>query len=117
MVVGYTGSLKLVMPIELTDKAIQQLSTVLSEEKEIGIRVAVKGGGCAGYSYTLDFCSEGDDDDMHMDFDSFSVWIDPHTYTLINGTVLDYVDELYHSGFSFKNPNAKTTCGCGMSFA
>tara|TARA_R110002020_G_scaffold47291_5_gene134614 strand:+ start:1043 stop:1369 length:327 start_codon:yes stop_codon:yes gene_type:complete len=105
-------------PINLTEKAIIAVKEAL-EEGDDGVRVAVVGGGCSGYSYTLDFAKQqdADEDDMRLDFDGLNVWIDQHSAGLLKGTIIDYISTLQSKGFVFNNPNATTTCGCGMSFS
>ena len=105
-------------PINFTEIAIKAAKDAL-EEGDDGIRVAVVGGGCSGYSYTLGFAKEAevDDDDIFIQLDGLKVWIDQHSASLLKGTVIDYVVTIMNMGFVFNNPNAKTTCGCGSSFS
>ncbi len=107
-------------PITLTSKAVHAVKLALEEEGlegSTGLRVAVVGGGCSGYSYALDFDDEGDDDDLSLDFDGLSVLIDPHSAQLLGGCEIDYIETLQKKGFVFNNPNATKTCGCGSSFS
>jgi len=105
-------------PINFTEIAIKAAKDAL-EEGDDGIRVAVVGGGCSGYSYILDFAKqeEADEDDIYISFDGLKVWIDQHSANLLIGTTIDYIVTLQSKGFVFNNPNAKTTCGCGSSFS
>ena len=102
--------------ISLTPGAIAAIEFALEAEEE-AVRVGVVGGGCSGYSYSLVFCDEVDDDDIVLIFDKFEVRIDPHSASLLGNTEIDYIKSLQSSGFVFNNPNAVTTCGCGMSFS
>jgi iron-sulfur cluster assembly accessory protein len=105
--------------ISLTPKAVQAVKAAISEEglDGNGLRVAVVGGGCSGYSYALDFADEGDEEDLELDFEGLAVWVDPHSARLLGSTEIDYVETLQKKGFVFNNPNAVRTCGCGSSFS
>jgi len=105
-------------PIELTNNAIIAVREIMTNEKatEQGLRVGVKGGGCAGFQFTLDF-SDAKAEDLEMDFDGLIVFVDPISATHLEGTVIDFVRELTSSGFKFNNPYATKTCGCGESFS
>lgn len=105
--------------IQLTAKAVQAVKVAIEEEGLTGhgLRVAVVGGGCSGYSYALDFAEEGDDDDLELSFDGLRVFIDAHSAQLLGTTEIDYVETLAKKGFVFNNPNATRTCGCGSSFS
>jgi iron-sulfur cluster assembly accessory protein len=104
--------------IKLTSNAVDAVTTVLSEDPEVegkSLRVAVVGGGCSGYSYALDF-DLPEDEDLVINYPGVDVCIDPHSAQLLKGTVIDYVDSTFKKGFTFTNPNATTTCGCGQSW-
>jgi iron-sulfur cluster assembly accessory protein len=105
--------------ITLTDKAVEAVKLAITEEglDGSGLRVAVVGGGCSGYSYALDFSDEFDEDDMTLDFNGLPVYLDPHSAQLLTGVEIDYIETLQRKGFVFNNPNATTTCGCGSSFS
>jgi len=106
-------------PVNLTQKAIEVVKTTMEQEslQGYGLRVAVVGGGCSGYSYALDFAEESDPEDMTLDFEGLSVYLDPNSARILSGTTIDYVVTLTKSGFVFQNPNAVRTCGCGSSFS
>ncbi len=107
-------------PIQLTSKAVSAVKLAIEEEglePKTGLRVAVVGGGCSGYSYALDFSEEFDEEDLEMDFSGLAVVMDPHSAQLLSGTEIDYVETLQKKGFVFNNPNATRTCGCGSSFS
>jgi iron-sulfur cluster assembly accessory protein len=109
-------------PIEtlvLTDAAAVKVGELLEEEgnPELFLRVAVRPGGCSGFSYEMFFDSEVADDDIQSGSDSLKVVVDPASATLLVGSTLDYKDGLQGAGFSINNPNATRTCGCGQSFS
>jgi len=106
--------------IELTPVAIEAMMTAISEESALGVRLAVVGGGCSGYSYNMDFIDaleDIDDEDIASTDDDLLVVVDPHTAGMLKGTTVDYTITTMSRGFVFINPNAKTTCGCGSSFS
>ena len=106
-------------PVTLTDAAARKVAELLKEEgnDELALRVAVRPGGCSGYSYEMFFDSELADDDVIRSFGSVKVVIDPESAGLMNGATLDYRDGLQDAGFHITNPNATRTCGCGSSFS
>ncbi|MFQ5677550.1 MAG: HesB/IscA family protein [bacterium] len=106
--------------IKVTPKAIQEVKKLMSQEhpdEQMGLRVGVKGGGCSGLTYVLDFVKENRPDDKVFEFEGVKVFMDPKSAIYLNGTTLDYSDGLTGTGFSFVNPNAQRTCGCGSSFS
>jgi iron-sulfur cluster assembly accessory protein len=107
-------------PITFTARALDMIRQALEETKgEDGdfLRVGVRGGGCSGFQYSLNFTSEVDDEDVLVVVDGLKVVTDAFSASYLKGTELDYVDTLQGSGFKFNNPNAKRTCGCGSSFS
>jgi iron-sulfur cluster assembly accessory protein len=106
-------------PVTLTDDAIKKVALLLAEEgnADLALRVAVKPGGCSGYSYEMFFDSEIADDDIVRSFENVKVVVDPDTAELIKGATLEYHDGLQDAGFHISNPNASRTCGCGSSFS
>ena len=102
--------------ITLTPAAIEFAREAIAGE-DYGLRVAIVGGGCSGYNYALNLDDDLDEEDLVLQFEDVRVYLDPHSYTLLKGTVINYVTEFGKSGFSFSNPNAKKTCGCGSSFS
>jgi iron-sulfur cluster insertion protein len=103
----------------LTDVAAVKVSELLEQEgnPELFLRVAVRPGGCSGFSYEMFFDSELADDDVQSSTDGVKVVIDPASASLLVGASLDYKDGLQGAGFSINNPNATRTCGCGQSFS
>lgn len=114
---GFAGSDS--QPVLFTASAVDAVAKALKEEGETGdfLRVSVVGGGCSGYQYGLDFDKEERMGDIAMDFGGVKVVVDPVSAGYLRGTVVDYVTGLHGTGFQFKNPNAKRTCGCGSSFS
>ncbi|HHZ84105.1 MAG TPA: iron-sulfur cluster insertion protein ErpA [Nitrospirales bacterium] len=103
--------------VTVTEKAEHKIKELMSEEEDmVGLRVYVKGGGCHGFSYGMSFESETADEDNIIEKVGVKVIIDPQSAPLLSGCEIDYVDSLQGSGFSIKNPQAKSTCGCGSSF-
>ena len=102
----------------LTESAINHTRTLLEKEgKEgLGLRLGVQGGGCSGLSYKLGFDMPSDTDHVN-DFDGVKVYIDPKSALYLKGVELNFDDGLEGKGFTFRNPNAENTCGCGESFS
>ena len=128
------------MAVTLTENAAREISSIISQQgldpEKIRLRVGVKGGGCSGFSYLLDLTENqrdtdemceyrfqlkaaGDDDNgVATTVKPFTVKVvcDPKSYLYLNGTAIDFKDEIMGRGFVFNNPNATSTCGCGSSF-
>jgi iron-sulfur cluster assembly protein/iron-sulfur cluster insertion protein len=105
--------------ITLTDTASSKVKELISQEGEDGLmlRVAVRPGGCSGFSYEMFFDSERESDDVTVDYEGVTVVVDPSSAQLLDGASLDYKDGLQGAGFAINNPNAQRTCGCGQSFS
>ena len=104
--------------LTITAVAEKKIKELMVEEKDIiGLRVYVKGGGCHGYQYGMAFESKMGDDDTVFEKNEVKVIMDSQSAPLLQGAEVDYVDSLQGSGFAIKNPQAKTTCGCGSSFS
>ncbi len=106
-------------PVTLTDAAAAKVAELLAQEDDeaLALRVAVKPGGCSGYSYEMFFDAETADDDVSRDYGGVRVVVDPASAELLTGATLDYSDGLQGAGFHITNPNATRTCGCGSSFS
>ena len=102
--------------ITLSESAARKLTALLENKKETGVRAAVRGGGCSGFTYKLIFDNKNEDDRVIIDKD-VEIYVDSKSFLYLMGTQIDFVDELSQSGFKFVNPNAKRTCGCGESFS
>ena len=104
--------------VTITDTADSKIRELRKEEPDVeGLRIYVRGGGCHGYQYGMAFESKIGEDDTIIEKGGIKVIMDPQSAPLLNGAEVDYVDSLQGSGFSIKNPQAKTTCGCGSSFS
>lgn len=106
------------MLLQVTPSALLALRRVLDREPSArGFRLWVEAGGCAGLSYRLSAVPKGEPQDVHVQIDNISFWIPPAHVPLLEGLVLDHPEGLADRGFVFQNPQARTTCGCGTSFA
>ena len=103
--------------ITLTDNAVQKILALVASDstEDKGLRVKVVGGGCSGLSYKMDLDQKRDGDRV-FERDGARIIIDRKSYLYLNGTELDYADDLMHAGFNLRNPNVKRSCGCGASF-
>ncbi|HEU4438102.1 MAG TPA: iron-sulfur cluster assembly accessory protein [Methylomirabilota bacterium] len=107
------------MALALTEKAVKQVKQLMEVQKleNVYLRMGVKGGGCSGLSYSLEFDNEIGPHDKKFDIDGVQVVCDKKSYLYLNGTTLDYVTQGLTGGFTFLNPQAKSSCGCGTSFS
>ena len=105
--------------ITLTESAASKVKELLDAEGafEMALRVAVRSGGCSGFSYEMFFDGDVAIDDEQADFERVKVVVDSSSSQLLVGATLDYKDGLQDAGFSINNPNASRTCGCGNSFS
>jgi len=105
--------------ITLTDTATDKVRQLIAAEgdDQLGLRVAVRPGGCSGFAYEMFFDTDIGEDDMTAEHDGVKVIVDPSSAQLLTGATLDYKDGLEESGFAITNPNAQRTCGCGQSFS
>jgi iron-sulfur cluster assembly protein/iron-sulfur cluster insertion protein len=105
--------------ITLTENAAGKVKELIDQEDEesLALRVAVRPGGCSGFSYEMFFDTDVQDDDTTKDYDGVTVVVDGSSALLLEGATLDYKDGLQDAGFSIENPNAQNTCGCGSSFS
>ncbi len=107
------------LPITLTEGAVKQLKRIMVEQNvpaDHGLRVGVKGGGCSGFSYILGFDQQKDNDEIYEISELRVLMSKAHGLYLL-GIEIDWVEGLNNRGFTFNNPNAKDTCGCGTSFS
>ncbi len=105
--------------VHVTEKAAGQIKAILAKEnlQDHGLRVAVVGGGCSGMSYRLHFDKVPAEGDKVFEEHGVRLFVDGKSLVFLNGTTLDYSDGLNGTGFTFTNPNAKSSCGCGSSFS
>jgi iron-sulfur cluster assembly protein len=108
------------MAIVLTEKAAQEVKRIMADQKlEEGtvLRVGVSGGGCSGFSYALGFDKQFDEkQDSKYDYHGVPVVVDKKSALYLDGTTVDFYDGIERRGFTFDNPNAVKSCGCGSSF-
>lgn len=107
--------------VMLTERAAREVKTIL-EQQEMNpdatyLRVGVKGGGCSGFSYTLDLTDRVSENDEQWDLHGIKIVCDPKSHLYLEGVSIDFKDEVMGRGFVFNNPNASHTCGCGSSFS
>jgi iron-sulfur cluster assembly protein len=107
------------MALAITEKAAKQVKQLIEAQhlENVFLRMGVKGGGCSGLSYSLEFDNELGPHDKKFDIEGIQVVCDTKSYLYLNGTTLDYVMQGLTGGFTFVNPNAKSSCGCGTSFS
>jgi iron-sulfur cluster assembly accessory protein len=105
--------------IQLTPTAVSKVQEILGsqEPKPAGLRIAVVGGGCSGFSYSMAFENNPGMLDKTYQFEGLKVFIDQASMLYLDGAEVDYVESLEGAGFKFSNPNVKSTCGCGSSFS
>ena len=105
--------------LTITNEAATKVGDLLATEDDdqLALRVAVRPGGCSGFSYEMFFDSEIADSDTSVSFGNIKVVVDASSALLLEGAVLDFSDSLQKTGFSIDNPNAQRTCGCGQSFS
>ena len=106
------------MDIDLTPKAIEMAKKAIEKRSTPteGLRLGVKGSGCSGVSYVIEFADKIRGRDHVYEFDGLKVIIDPKSLIYLKGSTLDYEVKLMQHGFKFINPNVKSSCGCGESF-
>ncbi len=106
------------MAVSMTPAAIKRVKELMESQglQNAYLRMGVKGGGCSGLSYNLEFDTELGKFDKQFAIDGVKVVVDAKSYLYVNGSTLDYVAQGLTGGFTFQNPNAKSSCGCGTSF-
>ena len=104
--------------LTLTAAAAQRIRAIGQKEgRPLMLRVAVDGGGCSGFQYQFDLVEAGEADDLKVERDGAAALVDVISLALLKGSEIDYVDELAGAEFKIRNPNAKSSCGCGVSFS
>ncbi len=104
--------------ISVTESAVLYIKSLLKNDREaIGIRVKVESGGCSGNKYVFEYVTEKNSSDEEIVYNDIRLFVDSTSVLKLIGTTLDYVDDPIKSGFVFLNPNEKSSCGCGASFA
>ena len=105
--------------MQLTSTAVTKVKEMAAKQNldDYALRIMVVGGGCSGFSYDMDFADDRTPLDQVYDFEGLDVVVDPMSLQYLDGTTIDYKETFAMSGFTFSNPNATRTCGCGSSFA
>jgi iron-sulfur cluster assembly accessory protein len=104
--------------VTLSPAAAKRLHAISAQEGHaVMLRVAVEGGGCSGFQYKFDLVDTVENDDLKVELDGATALVDEMSLVLLNGSVIDFADELAAAEFRVKNPNAKSSCGCGVSFS
>lgn len=105
-------------PVGITEAAAKRVSKILTKEAAgTALRVSVSGGGCSGFQYLFDLDTNREDDDFVIEQAGATVLIDSVSLPYLEGSVIDFVDDLIGQSFQVKNPNAVAACGCGVSFS
>ena len=106
-------------PLTLTSAAIAKVKEIMAQQTPVpaGLRVGVVGGGCSGFSYSMQFENGAGAMDKTFEFEGLKVFIDATSLMYLQGASVDYIETLEGAGFKFENPNVKSTCGCGSSFS
>ena len=104
--------------LTLSPAAARRIQAIGAKEgRPLMLRVAVEGGGCSGFQYQFDLVDHANDDDLRIERDGAAALIDEMSLVLLKGSEIDFVDELAGAEFRVRNPNAKSSCGCGVSFS
>ncbi len=105
--------------VQLTEVAASKVKEIMAQQNPApaGLRVAVVGGGCSGFSYHMAFDNQENPSDNVYQFDGVKLLVDQMSEMYLDGVQIDYIETLEGAGFKFNNPNVKSTCGCGSSFS
>lgn len=104
--------------VTLSPAAAKRIQAIgATEGRPVMLRVAVEGGGCSGFQYQFDLVDEAQPDDLKVERDGAAALVDVISLALLKGSEIDFVDELAGAEFRIRNPNAKSSCGCGVSFS
>jgi iron-sulfur cluster assembly accessory protein len=105
-------------PVILTPMAVAKVKEIMAQQDPMpaGLRIGVVGGGCSGFSYSMNFENSAGMMDKVFNFEELKVFVDATSLMYLNGCIVDYIETLEAAGFKFENPNVKSTCGCGSSF-
>src|ERR1700754_2993050 len=106
-------------PVNMTPTAIAKVKEIMAQQNPVpaGLRIGVVGGGCSGFSYSMQFENGAGMMDKTFEMGGLKVFVDATSVMYLNGCIVDYVETLEGAGFKFENPNVKSTCGCGSSFS
>ena len=104
--------------VTISERAARRIGEILKTEGDGAmLRISVEGGGCSGFQYQFDLVEEAQPDDLRIERDGASALVDEMSLALLKGSEIDFVDELAGAEFRVRNPNAKSSCGCGVSFS
>jgi iron-sulfur cluster assembly accessory protein len=105
--------------VQITPVAVHKVKEIMDAQtpKPAGLRLAVVGGGCSGFSYSMAFENKPNLLDKTYDYEGLKIFVDQASMLYLDGAEVDYIETLEGSGFKFNNPNVKSTCGCGSSFS
>ena len=104
--------------VTLSETAARRLKAISQAEgRSLMLRVSVEGGGCSGFQYQFDLVEDAQPQDVHIERDGSAALVDDISMAFLKGSVIDFVDELAGAQFQVRNPNAKSSCGCGVSFS
>lgn len=103
--------------LSLTESAKRKLEDVFTNKENSFLRISVTSGGCNGFNYSFDIGNEVKDDDLEVIIDGLKIVVDNTSNNYINGSTIDFIEELQASHFALKNPNATSSCSCGTSFS
>ena len=105
-------------PVTLTANAVTKVKEIMGQQNPVpaGLRIGVVGGGCSGFSYSMQFENGAGMMDKTFEMEGLKVFVDATSVMYLNGCIVDYVETLEGAGFKFENPNVKSTCGCGSFF-
>jgi len=106
-------------PVQLSASAARQVAKIVAQENnpDLKLRIAVSGGGCSGFQYGFTLDDTVNDDDLKLERDGATVLVDAVSLDFLRGSEIDYVEDLAGASFQIRNPNAKSSCGCGTSFS
>jgi len=112
------GYQSLERPLDFTPAAAAKARELIAEDGNpaLKLRVYIQGGGCSGFQYGFEFDEQASDEDLQVNTDGVGLLVDPLSLQYLMGATVDYVESLHGAQFTIRNPNAKTTCGCGSSF-
>jgi iron-sulfur cluster assembly protein len=104
------------VPLSLTESAVARVTALMRDKNVLGVRIGVTTKGCSGFVHTLDYAKEEQPGDLRLEQDNAVIFIDPAAVPIVQGTIMDWIEQELEQRFIFHNPNAKGTCGCGESF-
>ena len=102
--------------LNVSEKAAEKIKALMEQENKQGLRISVQPGGCSGYKYGMELEDKSTKDDVIVEKKGIKIFVDKKSMQKLNGSNVDYVDNLQGAGFKIENPGATKTCGCGSSF-